>query len=40
MAAKEDTIGIANEATLLLTKKVRWKDNVKTIMATKKHRNV
>ena len=40
MATKEDTRCIANEATLLLTKKVRWKDNAETIMATKKQRNV
>ena len=39
MMTKEDTRGIANEALLLLTKKVRWKYNAQTRMATKKHRN-
>ena len=40
MVTKEDTKGMANEATLLPTKKVRWKDNTKIIKATKKDRNV
>ena len=40
VATKEDSRGIANEATLLSTKKVRWKDNAETITATKKNRNV
>ena len=37
MVTKEDTRGMANEATLLSTKKVRWKDNA---TATKKDRDV
>ena len=36
----EVTRGMANEATLLSTKKVRWKDNANTITATKMDRNV
>ena len=35
---KKNTRGMENEASLLSTKKVWWKDNAKTIMATKMNR--
>ena len=34
VVTKNDTGDMANEANLLSTKKVRWKDKAKTIMAT------
>ena len=40
VVTEEDTRGMANEATLLSTKKVRWKDNANTMTATKMDRNV
>ena len=36
----EDTRGMTNEATMLSTKMVRWKDNAKTITANKMNRIV
>ena len=39
VVTKKDTRGMANDDTLLPTKKVRWKDNAETITATKKNRN-